>query len=324
MPRKKRLCIPGAIHHVMSRGIEGRTIFADAEDRSVFMGIFATQIAKIGFKCYAWVLMDNHYHFVLRTNEKPLSSLFKPLNATYARYFGKRYGRRGYLFQERFKSIATQDQGYLEQLIRYVHLNPLRAGICKTMENLDRYRWCGHSAIVGKESVPFQDVGSVRRRFGKTMRDAIRNYRAFLGEGIQNAGEDDFIEKLRLNNENKENIHDPGCWVIGDSEFVKSALHHDEQNRLRLARYRKDGWDLEQLCGAVGKALGIAGEEIRKRGRLNARSTARKVFAAIAHRKLGIPVSEIAHYLGTSGSAVSCALDKGDQIVAEKKLEIII
>ena len=150
MPRKPRLSVPGALHHVMARGIEGRPIFKSDEDRLKFLSLLAHGIAKSGFKCYAWVLMENHYHLLLRANEMPLSSFMRPLNSRYAHWFRKKSQSRGYLFQDRFKSIATQDQGYIEQLVRYIHLNPLRAGICRTIAELDRYPWSGHSALVGK------------------------------------------------------------------------------------------------------------------------------------------------------------------------------
>ena len=90
----------------MARGIEGREIFAVDED-------------------YAWVLMSNHYHLLLRSSDEPIGTMMRRLNSRYARYFSKKYNRRGYLFQDRYKSIATQDQNYIEELVRYIHLNPV-------------------------------------------------------------------------------------------------------------------------------------------------------------------------------------------------------
>ena len=94
MPRKPRLSIPGALHHVMARGIEGRLIFGGDDDRQVFLSLLSVGLEKIGFKCYAWVLMDNHYHLLLRTNENPLSELMRPLNSKYARLIRKKEKNR--------------------------------------------------------------------------------------------------------------------------------------------------------------------------------------------------------------------------------------
>ena len=324
MPRKKRLSVTGAVHHVMSRGIEGRSIFADTEDRKMFLSLFEGLIGKIGFKCYAWVLMDNHYHIVIRTNDLPLAALFKPLNACYARYFGKRHDRHGYLFQDRFKSIATQDQGYIETLIRYVHLNPLRAGVCRSLEDLDNYPWCGHSMLIGKRVFRFQTVDAILNRFGKTIRDARQNYQLFLKEGLEYSQDDDFIKKLRSSNETKECIHDPGCWVIGDKEFVKNAISQDEHYRLRLTQYAKQGWNIDDLRNRIEKTMHLKTGDLMKRGRKNNRAEARKIFMWLCNRKVGIPVAEIARYIGISGPAVSRVLDEGEQLAVEKKINIII
>jgi len=308
----------------MSRGIEGRSIFADDEDRAFFLVLLSRGIKKTGFQCYGWVLMENHYHFVIRTSELPLSALFKPLNAAYARYFGKRHGRHGYLFQDRFKSIATQDQKYLEELIRYVHLNPVRAGVCASVKQLDTYPWCGHAMLVGSLTFPFQTIAPVVKRFGATRLAAIDRYRAFLAEGLGTEGEDDFIAKLRDGNQHKESVHEPGCWVIGDMDFVKESMAHDAAQRLRIARYKREGWNLEKVAVEVARQTELDVAEIKRRGRVNTRSAARKALAAVAHRQLGIPNAEIARYLGISAPAVSKSLDEGEKIAQKLGIRVSV
>ena len=113
------------------------------------------------------------------------------LNGRYGQYFRKKTRTRGYLFQDRYKSIATQDQNYIEELVRYIHLNPVRAGVCKTIEDIDLYPWSGHAAIMGEKKVTFQDVGTVLRRFGES-RD---RYREFIEEGIKSELGKEIIEK---------------------------------------------------------------------------------------------------------------------------------
>jgi putative transposase len=124
--------------------------------------------------------MMNHYHVLLRANEFPLFSLLRPLNSKYARWFRKKNKSRGYLFQDRFKSLATQDQGYIEELVRYIHLNPVRAGVCATLDELDRFPWCSHAVYIGKRKQTFEDTKAVLKRFGHDSDVALRQYRAFL------------------------------------------------------------------------------------------------------------------------------------------------
>jgi putative transposase len=323
MPRKSRLSVPGALHHVMSRGIEGRDIFGDDGDRATFLRLLNKGIQDTGFLCYAWALMNNHYHLLLRANEKPLSALMRPLNATYARFFSKRSNRRGYLFQDRFKSIATQDQGYIEELVRYVHLNPIRAGVCATMAQLDTYEWCGHSMLVGTCRFPFQNTADVLKKFASDTRTARRRYRRFIEEGLDGGDTEPFLSTVRRNNAGEENTHDYGCWVIGNREFVVNAFKNDKRRRARIAEYGRLGWDLKRLCAHVAERMSIEEQDVLSRGRKNLRAESRKLVAYLGHRVLGHPVSEIAAFLGTSGPAVSKSLDEGEEIASRKRIRIV-
>jgi REP element-mobilizing transposase RayT len=112
MPRKARIIIAGAVHHSMSRGIEGKQIFLDDEGRRIFLDALQNLLEKTDFLLYAWCLIDNHYHLLIRVNEYPLGSFMRVLNGTYAQYFRKKGGTRGYLFQDRYKFFVTQYQYY--------------------------------------------------------------------------------------------------------------------------------------------------------------------------------------------------------------------
>jgi len=120
MPRKARITIPGTVHHLMSRGIEGHAIFRDDNDRIFFLDILRRTVTKTGYRMYAWVPMSNHYHRVVQASEFPLGVFMRTINGLYAQYFRKSIGTRGYLFPDRNKSIVTQDQGCIEELISYV------------------------------------------------------------------------------------------------------------------------------------------------------------------------------------------------------------
>ena len=126
MPRKARIDYPGLTHHVMARTFNDLLLFRGDEDRQQYLSYFSDRIRECGFLCFAWVLMDTHVHFLIKTSEKPLWRFMKPLHSDYSRWYNRKYNRRGPLFIDRFKSIATQDQYYVEQLVRYIHLNPVR------------------------------------------------------------------------------------------------------------------------------------------------------------------------------------------------------
>ena len=154
MPRQARLDTPGLLQHVMARGIERREIFKDDQDRQSFLERLAVILEKTQTQCYAWALIPNHFHLLLRTSLTPLSKVMRRLMTGYAVTFNKRHKRSGHLFQNRYKSVVCEEDPYLLELIRYIHLNPLRAGLVKDLKELDKYPWTGHSAILGKKKNP--------------------------------------------------------------------------------------------------------------------------------------------------------------------------
>ena len=154
MPRQPRLDAPGLLQHVMARGIEGREIFKDDQDRRSFLERLAIILEENQTQCYAWTLIPNHFHLLLRTGPVPLSKVMRRLMTGYAVTFNKRHKRSGHLFQNRYKSIVCEEDPYLLELIRYIHLNPLRAKLVQDLKKLDKYKWCGHSTILGKHKNP--------------------------------------------------------------------------------------------------------------------------------------------------------------------------
>jgi REP element-mobilizing transposase RayT len=134
----------------MARGIERREIFKDDQDRQSFLERLAFILEKTQTQCYAWALIPNHFHLLLRTSLTPLSKVMRRLMTGYAVTFNKRHKRSGHLFQNRYKSVVCEEDPYLLELIRYIHLNPLRAGLVKDLKELDKYPWTGHSAILSR------------------------------------------------------------------------------------------------------------------------------------------------------------------------------
>ena len=168
MPRLARLDAPGVLQHVIARGIERREIFTDDKERQSFLDRLRDILTETKTQCFAWVLIPNHIHLLLRTGSTPLSRVMKRLLTGHAVYFNKRHQRSGHLFQNRYKSFVCEEDPYLLELVRYIHLNPLRAGIVKDLTELGRYPWSGHSAIMGLNKNEWQKVG--------------RSFASFLGE----------------------------------------------------------------------------------------------------------------------------------------------
>ena len=167
MPRLARLDAPGVLHHVIGRGIERRKIFYRDKDREDFVDRLADLAEKGAWTVYAWVLMPNHYHLLIKTKNQPLADNMRKLLTGYAVNFNRRHKRVGHLFQNRYKSIVCQEENYLRELVRYLHLNPLRAGLVQDMEQLNRYPWTGHSALLGRVKREWQDTGYVLSFFGQ-------------------------------------------------------------------------------------------------------------------------------------------------------------
>jgi putative transposase len=182
MPRQARLDAPGTLHHVMIRGIEGANIFSDDKDRDYILSRVGEIWKATETRILAWALMDNHVHMLLFSGSSGLPRFMRRLLTGYAVWFNRRHQRSGHLFQNRYKSIVCEEDGYLLELVRYIHLNPLRSHVVQSLEELDRYRWSGHSAIVGKVQRDWQEREYVLNQFGRGERQSVRAYRRFIEE----------------------------------------------------------------------------------------------------------------------------------------------
>ena len=174
MPRKSRIDTPGALHHIIARGIERRSIFADDHDRDDFLERLGTVILETGTVCFAWALIPNHFHLLLKTGNAPISTVMRRVLTGYAIGYNHRHRRSGHLFQNRFKSILCQEDPYLKELVRYIHLNPLRAKIVPDLKSLNSYPYSGHSVLMGKIARKWQSTEYVLGLFGNDIRSGRR------------------------------------------------------------------------------------------------------------------------------------------------------
>jgi len=232
MPRQPRLDAPGVLQHVMARGIERRKIFWDDKDRSSFLERLAMIFEETQTQCYAWALIPNHFHLLLRTSlsasadasrcragPTSLSTVMRRLMTGYAVTFNIRHRRSGHLFQNRYKSVVCEEDPYLLELIRYIHLNPLRAGLVEDLNALDKYPWTGHSTILGRCKNPLIPETQASESFSADKRIVFSQFRPRPPRVAKHCGQAG-IEKVK---NNPEDSVDRACPVAqADGTGVKN------------------------------------------------------------------------------------------------------
>lgn len=315
MPRKARLDVPGTLHHVIVRGIEKRRIVDDEIDRQSFVNRMGEITISTGTQIFAWALMANHVHILLKSGPQGLPAFMRRLLTGHAINYNLRHKRHGYLFQNRYKSIVCQEDTYFKELVRYIHLNPVRAGIVKDMKQLDRYPYAGHSAILGRSDYPWIQSQYVLTWFAKTKSAARKAYREFISKGLDQGRKPELVggglirsmggwgavKALRRMGE-KEFYDDR---ILGSGDFVKLLI--EESDMLRKYEFRFDD--------VLPKAISYVESECRKRGisynalfggsRTRRITTLRRDIALVLIQKYGLTKAETARQLGISISAVS-------------------
>ncbi len=333
MPRKARLDAPGMIHHIVFRGIERRRIFLDDGDRDRFLERLKSLLLHTGTACYAWALIPNHVHLLLRTGETPIAQVMRCLLTGYAVGFNRRHRRRGHLFQNRYKSILCQEESYLLELVRYIHLNPLRSGLVSSLSDLDAFPYCGHSAVLGTHPRDWQDTETVLRRFGPDTFKARREYRKFVAKGLDLRRRPELtggglVRSIGGWAEVKRR-RKAGVWVsgderiLGDSEFVRKVLETGQERLERKYAYRSEGWDFDRLVVRVTEVLKIDKSRMLQKGRYPDAVAARSLLCYWGHLELGISTVELARRLGLTQPAISVSVARGRAIAVRKRLVMV-
>jgi REP element-mobilizing transposase RayT len=329
MPRKARIDAPGALHHIICRGIERRKIFIDGTDKNNFVTRLGRVVSETQTPCYGWALIDNHFHLLLKTGNVPVAILMRRLLTGYAVSFNLRHNRTGHLFQNRYKSILCQEDAYLLELVRYIHLNPLRAGLVGSMFQLDRYRYCGHGILMGKQNNDWQDTHYVLNLFGKSVSSARKRYRVFVEKGVKKGRRSDLIGGGLIRSSGgwaalkairQQHIHIKGDErILGDSDFVKSVLEKQNERLERQYRLQMQGWDFERILKRVARIFELKPEELLSTIKQKKRIEARSVLCYWAVKEMEMPGAEVALRLKMSKSSISRAVVRGEKIASERK-----
>jgi putative transposase len=325
MPRQARLDVPGALHHIMVRGINKSAIFEDDRDRSRFLERLGQTILETQSSVYAWVLMESRIHLLVRSGRTGISALMRKLLTWYAQYYNRRHQRTGHLFENRYKSILCDEESYLLALVRYIHLNPVRAKIVKTIKELDGYPWCGHRMIIAKDEYPWIDRAHVLGQFAGTRRKAIGEYRRFVQEGLGEGrnsmltggglirSQGGWSQVLALRRKGEKELSD--VRILGSGDFVDRVLQEAEERQLRQMKLQRRGKGIEEIIQEECRKRRVSEEELRKGSRRSRVSEARAAIAYRGKEELGISGAEIARYLGVNTSSINRALARIEELI---------
>ena len=318
MPRQVRLDVPGALHHIMVRGIDKCSIFRDDQDKTRFLERLGQTVSEGKCTVYAWVLMDNHVHILFKSGKDGISAVMRKLLTWYAQYFNRRHRRTGHLFENRYKSILCDEDNYLLALIRYIHLNPIRAKIVTTIEQLDRYPWSGHRTLIGKAKHPWMDVDHALSEFGTTRRKAVNEYRRFMQDGLGQGrlpeltggglirSKGGWSQVLSARRSGRKEEYDER--ILGGGDFVNLILKEAEEKTQSQLKLRRSGKTLNRIIEEECKKKRISPNELKGGGRRRMASALRATIAKRGLDELGLSMAEIARHVGVTTSSIAKAV----------------
>jgi REP-associated tyrosine transposase len=283
MPRHPRVHAEGLLYHVMARGNDGQNIFLRESDYQAFIEALRTVRQRYPFSLYGYALMPNHFHLLLEVHRFPTARILQSLLTGYARRFNKLHHRRGHLFEGRYKAIVCDRDSYLLELVRYIHLNPVRASLVKRP---GKWQWSGHCEYLGKEKRGLIDSGPVMEQL-KT----AATYEAFIRDGA------------KVNYRAEWHPGD-GAPFLGPERFVKKIAKEPAppSSSRRIT--------LRALLKSVAAKSGLATEILLRKGRLGSVVKARDRFICEAVLQQGYLASQVASFLNCHPSNISRALQK--------------
>jgi len=332
MPRKARIDAPGALHHIIARGIARKKVFDDNSDRDFFVDRLGSILNDTGTLCFAWAIIPNHFHLLLKTGATPIAIVMKRLLTGYAMYYNRTHKRSGHLFQNRYKSILCQEDAYLLELVRYIHLNPIRAKLVADMKVLDHYPYSGHSVLVGKIAVTWQNTRYILRLFGDKVAPARRSYKAFVKKGIaegkrpeltgggliRSVGGWEAVKALR-----KANALQKGDErILGDADFVEAVLSEANEAYERKYRLKTKGLGVDTVAQKAAQAVGIEPSQVWLSGKNSKIVQARSLLCYWAMSELGVSQAWLSKKLKLSQPAISLSVARGRSIVVQNNYKI--
>ena len=322
MPRQPRIDLPGYLYHVIARGIERRKIFLNKRDCEDFLSRLGQCLEKTGSRCLAYSLLGNHFHLLILRGQRPLATLMSRLMTGYAVNFNLRHRRAGHLFQNRYKAIMCEFDSYFLELVAYIHLNPLRAGLVEDLKGLREYRWCGHGALMGEGEADFLAKEDILGHFGDNLRAARRKYESFIRERVGKYKRGELsagglrrsrgVTSIRYSwKEGEKELWDER--ILGGGDFVESVLRagEKEEKQVRIS--------LQKVVEIVGAKTGVGIEEIKSRSRIRNVVKARALYCYLAKEMSGVSGRELMGELRLTSGAISHLVSRGARVLPAGK-----
>jgi REP element-mobilizing transposase RayT len=320
MPRQTRLDAPGTLHHVIIRGIEKRSIVDNQTDREDFVSRMGKIAANTETVIYAWALMKNHAHIFLRSSVVGLSKYMRRFLTGYAINYNYRHQRHGHLFQNRYRSIVCEEDSYFLELVRYIHLNPLRANLVKDMAKLDRYPWCGHSVVMGRIKNEWQDRDYVLSWFGKKEGEARKAYRKHIKEGVADGKRPELVgggllrsqggwsQVMSMRRQGNRELADER--ILGSGEFVEQVIKEaDDRTKYQFPKHA-DLREIEAIVKRICKKANISIKELKSGSRRRCITEIRSRISYELVKDHGVSLAETARQVGVSTSAVEKSMKR--------------
>lgn len=283
MARPLRIEYPGAFYHVTSRGNEQKDVFKSQKDREKFLDYLASATQRYGAVLHAYCLMSNHYHLLLETPDGNLSQIMRHINGAYTTYFNVKRKRAGHLFQGRYKAILVEFDEYAMELTRYIHLNPVRAGMVARPED---YIWSSYRSYIGLNSAPdWLRMEVILAYFGNGIDNAKQCYRTFVEDLLGTEYESPLKETF-------------GTAVLGTEGFVamiaetKIAARREDRTVPGLKAFALRP-DPETILSVVSSVM-VGNEKL-----------ARQVGMYLCHQHSGKKLKEIGALFGVKETAIA-------------------
>lgn len=283
MARRPRLFAPGLLYHVIVRGNQRQKTFISESDYQAYCQRLARYRRQYGCAVYGYCLMPNHVHLLVQSSTQPLSKFMQGLQQSYTQYFNKRHKKRGHLFEGRYKAILCQEDPYLLELIRYIHLNPVRAGMVTAPE---QYAHTGHHAYVQGKSTEIINPARVLDMLG-----GRRGYRKFVQDAIKGGHREEYYAVVDQR-------------FLGDRDFAEAMGAEDDEQRSRP----KGKGGIDGAVRRLAKQLAVEVSVLRGSDRSWAVSKARKQIAYVLVRRTGYRLKEMANYLGRDPATLATLL----------------
>ena len=285
MARPPRLHVPEGLYHVLARGNNRQRIFRQPADYGFYLSRLARLLPRTETRCYAYCLMPNHVHLLLEPGSRPLSQIMQPLQLSYSLYFNRQYRHVGHVFQGRYTAILCERDGYLLELVRYLHLNPVRAGIAKRP---DAWIWSSHRAYLKGTGSPVPlHMESVLGQFGNHPRKARVAFQNFVREGLTVGHRADLYETLERQ-------------ILGTETFAEAMLRprrEDPDLRVRAT--------IDEILEVVGAAWGLDRQALRAPIRARRAAQARAAAAHIAREMAGHSITAVGRAVGRDVASLS-------------------